>query len=92
MNSVNVTPGQPTQAAIPAAVEKLDKATSNVHDVITTLEQRLASVLAPQPPQGVSDPQAKLARHSLALQIESATASVDGAASRLMNILSRLEL
>lgn len=83
---------QPVKAPIVVAVEGMDATTNRLHERLSMLENRLAAVLAPQPPQGVGDTQGKLARHSLALQLDSANASIAGACDRIDSIINRLEL
>lgn len=85
-------PVQPAQQPVPGALNALDSQVGNLHDVINSLEQRLGALLSPLPPQGVGEPQGKLARHSLALQIESAAGGVNAAVGRLQSLLNRLEL
>lgn len=68
-------------AAVPAALGSLDAACARLHDRLSLLEQRLVAVLQPLPPSPVGD-NAKMARHSLALQIEAGGHSVNGAAER----------
>lgn len=82
---------QPVPLAVPSAVQHLDKATENLHEAISELERRLGPVLSPLPPAGVGET-AKLARHSLALQIDAGATSVDHAAGRIAGLINRLEL
>lgn len=89
VNRTADTPPVPTPVS--SAVAQLDAANSRLHERISSLTQRLEHVLAPMGPQGVGE-NAKLARHSLALQIESEAAKVNGAADRLDDIITRLEL
>jgi hypothetical protein len=87
-----VNAGQPTPiAAVPGAMSALDNACARLHDRISLLEQRLAALLQPLPPASVGD-NAKMARHSLALQIEAAGFTVNGAAERIDSIINRLEV
>lgn len=86
------TLGAPTPvAAVPAAVSELDSACARIHDRVSLLEQRLQALLQPLPPAGVGD-NAKLARHSLAMQIESSAHSVHAAAERIDSLINRLEV
>lgn len=82
---------EPMPKPIPWAVRHLEGLINELHQTIGFLEERLGQVLAAQPPTGVKD-EAKLARHSLALQIDSGACSVDGAAARLQALINRLEL
>jgi hypothetical protein len=78
---------------VPTALNSMDKAGAYLHDRLTLLEQRLAAVLAPLPPTPVgNDVTGKLARHSLALMIESNAASTAEAAHRIDSLINRLEL
>lgn len=77
---------------VPAAVQSLDRVTAELHDRINGLTQRLEPILAPQPPASVGEQNAKLARHSLALQIDSNVQAINGAISRLEGLMNRLEI
>lgn len=82
---------QPVTQAVPGALIGLEETLANLHDRLGLLEQRLNAVLTPPPPASVSDG-AKLARHSLALQLDSIAASVAGARDRVDSLINRLEL
>lgn len=81
----------PVPQPVPAAVGSLTNATERLHDRLTALQQRLEGILAPLPPAGVTSGE-KLARHSLALMIESEAGKVNEAAERVDLLISRLEL
>jgi hypothetical protein len=86
------TLGAPTPvAAVPAAIAGLDNGVSRLHDRIGLLEQRLAALTQPLPPAGVGEA-SKMARHSLALQIEANANSIQAAADRIDSIINRLEV
>lgn len=93
-NAIYVGPATTTTQApapVPNALNGLDNQVARMHERLAHLEQRLNIILAPLPPTGVGEAQ-KMARHSLALQIEAATASLTNAGDRLDSLIERLEL
>lgn len=83
----------PTAASpVSGAINTLNNATDGLHERLTALTQRLESILAPLPPAGVGEVANKLARHSLALQIESEAGKVAAASDRIDGLLQRLEI
>lgn len=90
-NNASVGAQAVPQQPIPGALTALDKATERLHQALNNLEQRLGAVLSVPPPAGVEENN-KLARHSLALQIDAGAASVNNAANHVEFITSRLEL
>lgn len=88
----NVATPQPALQPVSGAVASLGDATARLHERLTVLTQRLEVILAPLPPAGVADAAGKLARHSLALQIESEAGKVSHASDRVDALISRLEI
>lgn len=92
-NSIRATdiPAASPQAPVPSALNEAENNAARLHDRISLLEQRLNSVLSALPPAGVNET-AKMARHSLALQIVAQASDIGLAADRIDSIISRLEL
>lgn len=86
----NATVGQ-AGPRVPGAIASLGDATGRLHERLTNLLQRLEPILAPLPPASVGEG-SKLARHSLALQIESEADKVNNASDRVDSLISRLEI
>lgn len=77
---------------VPSALNNLTSAQERLHDRISLLTQRLDALLSPLPPSPVAETSPKLARHSLALQIEAEAHSVAHAADRVGSLIDRLEV
>lgn len=90
--NAGVASSPPTAPAITSAISELNNTHGILHDRITALLQRLEPILAPEPPRPVGNETGKMARHSLALQIESEIGAARIAVERLDAIISRLEL